>query len=151
EEQTRGLNAELPIARVPDWPEKDRLEKEKELAGFYLSGHPLERFTADFCAFSEAPAEQLAAFRKGAQIEWVGRIKRIVSRMDKNGRQFAFLECEDMTGPMECTLFSQAFEDSREFIREGEVIWVKGRIDVWKDQKKIIVERAEPIGLIREE
>jgi DNA polymerase-3 subunit alpha len=150
EEQTQDLNAEIPIPRVPDWPDKQRLETEKELAGFYLSGHPLERYAADFEAFSSAPAEKLAGYRKGAIVEWVGFIKRIVPRADKNGRQFAFLECEDMTGPMECTFFADAYEKNRMIIREGEVIWVKGRIDMWKDQTKILVNEALAIDAVRE-
>jgi DNA polymerase-3 subunit alpha len=87
--------------------------------------------------------------RKGNDIEWAGLIKRMVPRTDKNGRMFAFAECEDMSGGVELTFFSDAFAKCREFLKEGEVIWVRGRIDVWKDNKKILVNDAKPIEAIR--
>src|SRR5262249_30241545 len=43
-----------------------------------------------------------------------------------------------------------AFQQFREIIKEGEIIWVKGRIDVWKDQTKILVNDAMSIHLLRE-
>ena len=144
-----SMIAEVPIPRTPDWTDKQRFDIEKELAGFYLSGHPLERFTADFAAFSTCPANEIQAMRKGDDIEWAGLIKRMVPRTDKNGRMFAFAECEDMSGGVELTFFSDAFAKCREFLKEGEVIWVRGRIDVWKDNKKILVNDAKTIDAIR--
>ncbi len=151
EEHTAGLRAELPIPRLPDWGDKERLETEKELVGFYLTGHPLERFAPDFAAFSTASAREILAMKPGDDVEWVGLIKRIVTRMDKNGRQMAFVECEDMTGPMECTFFADAFDACREAIREGEVIWVRGKVDSWRDNIKIRVHAGKPIDQLRAE
>ncbi|MCL5270351.1 MAG: DNA polymerase III subunit alpha [bacterium] len=151
EDQAAGLRAEIPIPRLPDWSDKQRLDTEKELAGFYLSGHPLERFEPDFAAFSTATAAQAADLRKGEEIEWVGLITRLVPRVDKNGRMFAFVECEDMTGTIECTLFSDVFARCREVLREGEVIWVRGRIDHYRDTNKILVNEAKAIDVVRAE
>jgi DNA polymerase-3 subunit alpha len=146
-----SMIAEVPIPRQPDWTDKQRFDIEKELAGFYLSGHPLERFVADFAAFSTCPASEIQQMRKGNDIEWVGLIKRMVPRTDKNGRMFAFVECEDMSDPMELTFFSDAFEKHRGILKEGEVIWVRGRIDEWKDNKKILVNDAKTIDAVRAE
>jgi DNA polymerase-3 subunit alpha len=150
-EDAGGLRAEIPIPRLRDWTDKLRLETERELVGFYLSGHPLDRFEPDFAAFSTATAAQATTMHKGEDIEWVGLVKRLVPRADKNGRMFAFAECEDKTGPIELTFFADAFAASREFLREGEVIWVKGRIDNWRDANKIRVAKAASIDAVREE
>ena len=151
EEQTASLGAEVPIPKRPDWDEKAKLDTEKELAGFFLSGHPLDRFKPDFSAFSTHTAAQITHLRKGDQVEWVGLVKRLVPRMDKNGSQFCFAECEDITGPMEVTVFSRTFADCRAVLREGEVIWVKGRIDIWRDAKKIIADEVKCIDDAREQ
>ena len=151
EEGADNMIANVPIPRQPDWTDKQRFDIEKELAGFYLSGHPLERFAPDFAAFSTCPAAEIQKMRKGDDIDWVGLIKRMVPRTDKNGRMFAFAECEDMSGPIELTFFSDAFAKSREFLKEGEVIWVRGRVDMWKDTKKILVNEAKSIDAVRAE
>jgi DNA polymerase-3 subunit alpha len=151
EEDTADLNAEIKIPRLKDWDDRERLEIEKELAGFYLSGHPLERYEPDFAAFSTATAAQVARLRKGENVEWVGLIKRLVPRTDKNGNSFAFVECEDMTGPLELTFFAEAFKKSREMLKEGRVVWVRGRVDVWKDTHKILVDAGAAIDQVRAE
>ena len=149
EEDTAGLQAEIPIPRLPNWSDKQRLDTEKELAGFYLSGHPLERFEPDFEAFSTVTAAEAARMPKGENAEWVGLVKRLVPRTDRNGRMFAFAECEDRTGSLECTFFADAFAKARPFLREGSVIWVSGRIDIWKDTRKVLVNDAKPIDQVR--
>jgi DNA polymerase-3 subunit alpha len=142
---------EIPIARLRDWDEQTRLETERELVGFYLSGHPLDRYEADFTAFSTCSAVDATGLPKGEPIEWVGLIKRLVPRTDRNGKMFAFVECEDRSGPLELTFFADAFAASREALKEGEVIWVKGRIDFWRDAAKIRVDQAKAIDKVRAE
>ncbi len=151
ETQSAGLLTEISIHRLKDWSDKERLDTEMELAGFYLSGHPLQRFDPDFEAFSTCSAAAAAKMKKGEDIEWVGLIKRLVPRTDKNGRMFAFAECEDPSGPLECTFFSDSFAKCREILKEGEVIWVRGRIDVWKENNKILVNEAKAIDAVRED
>jgi DNA polymerase III alpha subunit len=72
-----------------------------------------------------------------------------VPRTDKNGRMFAFVECEDGSGPLECTFFADAFAQYREFLKEGEIVWVRGRVDSWRDTHKILVNEARNIDEIR--
>ncbi len=151
EEQTGGLNAEVEIPRLPDWSDKERLETERELVGYYLSGHPLERFGADFAAFSSANAAEIMTLRKDDNVEWVGLIKQMTSRIDRNGRMFAFVECEDLTGSVECAFFADAFETHRPLLREGEVIFVRGRINNFRDKNNIVVFEARSIDSLRED
>ncbi len=149
EDQAADLNAEVPVARLPDWGDEQRLETERELVGFYLTGHPLECYEADFVAFSTACAADLVSRRDKEEVQWVGLIKRIVPRTDRNGRMMCFAECEDMTGPLECTFFGWVYETCSEIVREGGVIWVRGRLDSWRDTKKIIVGQAKSIDEVR--
>jgi DNA polymerase-3 subunit alpha len=148
-EQSAGLFQDEKIPVLPDWSDKERLETEKELVGFYLSGHPLERYKPDFAAFSTAPAVELLQLQDRRPVKWVGLIKRIVPRTDKNGKMFCFAECEDMSGAIEATFFADAFARSRECLKAGEVIWIRGRMDSWKGNKKVRVDEARPIDAVR--
>jgi DNA polymerase-3 subunit alpha len=134
---------------VADWSEKERLETERELVGYYLSGHPLERFEPDFEAFSTASAAEAARMEKGQAVRWVGLVKRLVPRVDRQGRMFAFAECEDRTGSIECTFFADTFMRCREVLREGEVIFVRGRIGCWRDKNNIVADEALDIDRLR--
>ncbi len=151
EDAAGGLNAETPVPRLPDWSDKERLETEKELVGYYLSGHPLERFQADFEAFSTVPASEVMTMEKGIEVEWVGLIKGINARTDRRGQMYAFVSCEDLSGNLELTFFSEAFLKYRELIREGEVIAVRGKINSWNDKINVVVYEARSIDALREE
>lgn len=150
EDQAGGLKKEMEIKRLTDWPEKQRLETEKELVGFYMTGHPLQRFEPDFKSLSSATAVEIQKMAKRDPVSWCGLIKRLVPRTDKNGRMFAFAECEDSTGAMELTFFSDAFDECRPILVEGEVIHVEGRVDEWRDTKKILVNKGMRIDEARE-
>ncbi len=148
-EDSAGLFEDEKIPLLPDWSDKERLETEKELVGFYLSGHPLERYTPDFAAFSTAPTSELLKMGEGEPIQWVGLIKRIVNRTDRRGKMFCYAECEDMSGGIEVTFFAEAFARSRESLKTGEVVWIRGKMDVWKGNKKVRADEARLIDRVR--
>ena len=148
-EEWGGLFEDEKIPLLPDWSDKERLETEKDLVGFYLSGHPLERYNPDFVAFSTASAAELLKLEEGEPIQWVGLIKRIVNRTDRNGKMFCYAECEDMSGAIEATFFAEAFARSRESLKTGEVVWIRGKMDIWKGNKKVRADEARLIDRVR--
>ncbi|MCE5229852.1 DNA polymerase III subunit alpha [bacterium] len=151
EDDAADLNAETPVPRLPDWSDKERLETEKELVGYYLSGHPLDRFQADFDAFSGVSSADIMTLPKDEPVEWVGLIKAINARTDRKGQMFAFVTCEDRAGNLELAVFAEAFMKYRELIREGEMIFARGKVNLWNDKRSVVVFEVQSIDKLRED
>lgn len=97
------------IPHAPEWPNAERLKKERELVGMYLSAHPLDPYfmelnygtTCTIQGIDEIPAEAGTSFTFG------GMVTDYQTRLSRNGNQFAILKLEDYTGSHELRLFGK--------------------------------------------
>jgi DNA polymerase-3 subunit alpha len=110
---------------------------EKSALGFYLSSHPLEEFRLEMETLKCRPLDSLAANRGDATPSGVpmpdtilvaGVITARRFKSDKNGRDYAILQLEDLTGTIEVMVFSNVLENSRKLIRTDELVIVIGKI-----------------------
>ena len=137
------------VPKIPQWNNKEALENEKELIGCYMSGHPLENHRADGNSFANCDAIGLEDMPDEQEVVFMGIINRIIKRVDRNNREFAFVEMEDFTGAVEITFFSDAYEKSRRFLQPDAVLLVFGGVNEFNGAKKIRAERAEPAEQVR--
>ncbi len=150
EEDQAGLRGAARIEFVEDWPEGEKLEYEKALAGYYLSGHPLKRYKADYELFATTTSSRLKQMRKDEQVAWMGLIRSATIRMQKtDGRPFAIVTCEDAEGTLEATFFADAFAQYREVLRDGAVVWISGSVNHWNDRVTIRAKEAMSADEIR--
>jgi DNA polymerase-3 subunit alpha len=88
---------------VPEWPDRQRLAYEREAIGYYISGHPLDRFAGRLERFELTPIGDMASLNEGESIRIAGIV---LDRNDKvgkaSGNRFAYLTIEDATGQVEC-------------------------------------------------
>ena len=151
-DEMTALNGDVRIDFVADWSEFDRLEIEKSLAGYYLSGHPLERFRPDYEAFKLARSSQIKRMANGDPVEWLGLIRSVNVRPQKSdGRSFALVSAEDIEGSVELTVFADAFEKCRELVKEGTIVFVKGTVNVWNDRISVRVGEIKSTDALRRE
>ncbi|MCH8332724.1 DNA polymerase III subunit alpha [Candidatus Sumerlaeota bacterium] len=149
-EEMTSLNREIRIEAVADYSEQERLEIEKSLTGYYLSGHPMRRYRADVEAFSSFGASEVDTLEKDSRVDWLGLIRTIRVRTQKSdGRPFAILTCEDMEGSLELTLFADAYAKHRALIEQGAVIWITGSVNVWNDKISLRVRNVKTLGEVR--
>lgn len=136
-----ALTGEPPMPDVPDWDERFMLSLEKETLGFYVSGHPLDRFrfimesygTTDSSAIREVPANTPVRIGGTVQASKVIRTKR--------GDQMAFVNLEDMQGTVEVTVFSSVFEKVAGILFEDSPIMVEGIVQGDENGVKILAEK----------
>lgn len=147
-----GLDAEATMKFVDDWTENERLEVEKELTGYYLSGHPLLRFAPDVAAFANVRSIDIKKMKDGVRVTWLGLVRTMTIRTQKSdGRPFALLQCEDMDGSLDLTIFADGFAKYRERIREGAVLWFEGSVNHWKDKISVRVQSIGTTDAVRRE
>ena len=132
--------------------ESERLTKEKEILGFYISGHPLEPYRAECELFATHTVSRLGAWSPDAmQLACVvTAIKRQVSK--KSGAEFARLTVEDFSGSSEVLVFPEAWAAIGERVRADVPVLLKGSYssrDQAADNPTFIVESVRPLAELR--
>jgi DNA polymerase-3 subunit alpha len=141
---------------VPEWSEKERLAFEREAVGFYLSGHPLDRYTDDAKKLGAIPTVELLNQRHNSEAQIVGIVAGMRERLLKSGDgRWAVVTLEDTFGQAEVLAFSKVFEESEMALKSGEPLMIKGRVlidDIDDDGQQLTPKmRAAEVGLLAEE
>lgn len=135
------------------WTNMEKLKREREHIGFYLSSHPLNKYKDDIRLFSShtlAPADW-AEVEDRAQVKVAGIITTVKQVRDKKGRPFAFITMEDKGGSIEVITFSDAFDRCMNLIQPDTIVMVDGHVDMRDGTPKIIARNLERIENLREQ
>jgi DNA polymerase-3 subunit alpha len=132
--------------------QSERLTREKEILGFYISGHPLEPFRAECELFATHSVSQLGVWQEGRMAlgAVVTAIKRQVSR--KSGAEFARLTVEDFSGSSELLVFPEAWAALADRVRPDVPLLIKGgysRRDQGADNPAFVVESVQRFEELR--
>jgi len=135
--------------RLNEIAKRELLKKEKELLGFYASGHPLEGYEkamARLTPLRDLTGENASSF-DGRNIYAGGLITSLEHRLTKKAETMAILTLEDFTGRMQVLVFPQAYNRARGILAEDAVVEIFGRFSIDEREAKII---ASEIGEIKE-
>jgi len=139
-----------------EWPDREKLEKEHEVAGFYISSHPLETYKKQCTWFGVETFED--AFNKARALsrEYITKNCALLkSRKDivtKKGDRMAFLQCEDMSGSAEIIVFPKTFAKCEKWLGSHHVFIIKGAVDTTNEaQCKIKAQDIVPVELVLNE
>ena len=118
---------------VKDWSEEEKLEREKQILGFYITGHPLEKHQDIIDSFTSTDISSMNKEKKMKKVYFVGTITGIKKIKTRNKKTMIILTFEDMEGQIEGILFSGVRLKAQ--IKENEVVWVRGVIEKDNDPK----------------
>ena len=141
-------NEHLPLPelkKVEDWTKSEKLQREYESIGFYLSSHPLEEYMGMFGSkniqkFSELKAD-LSSGPKLAKIS--GSVLNKQERMSNRGNKFAFVQLSDPSGIFEVTVFSEILEKYRDKLIPGQSLLLTCEASLEDNQPKILLRKVE--------
>jgi DNA polymerase III subunit alpha len=133
---------------IPAWTEAERLAKEKEVLGFFISGHPLERFRQEVELFGSRTTATLGAWgeQQVSVAAVVTAVKRQISK--KTGKEYARLVLEDFHGTAEAIVFPEAWAKLNQIIHPDSALLLTGGYsdrDRGEDQAPFIIETARPL------
>ncbi|MDR1663024.1 MAG: DNA polymerase III subunit alpha [Endomicrobium sp.] len=123
------------------------LEYEKEVLGFYLSGHPLALMEGEIIAYSNYRLDKLPEPKENVDLKiikiirvvgMIVSIKKFISKAKKE--QYARIKIEDLYGSIDAVLFPKVFERFEAYLTQNNIIVVKGRLMSAHGQSEIIVE-----------
>ncbi len=137
-----ATTATLEREQVEEWSKDDRLAHEKELLGFYVTGHPLDKFRGviDSARYQRLGLiDELEIDNPRERFSFAGMIRTVTAKMTKAGKPFGILEVEDFTGSAEVMLWGEQFMPARDagLLEAGKIIKMKCavRIDD-RDQRR---------------
>jgi DNA polymerase-3 subunit alpha len=142
-----GAEPALDLRRVKAWTPMQRLEKEFDAVGFYLSGHPLDQYES---VMESMGVETLAAFTAGVENGRTGgRLAAIVvsarERKSAKGNKFAFAMFSDTTGQFEAVIFSDTLNQARDLLESGTPVVVGVEAELDGESIKMRVQSIESL------
>jgi DNA polymerase III subunit alpha len=143
------------FTEFPPVSRAERLNLEKQLIGFYFSGHPLDEYKEIWQDVVTVNLGQIDTYKMGNCV-LVGIIKNIKQINTQKGGKMAFATLEDYNGEIEVTFFSGPWERCQNIIKDDSVVILKGKIDYQKDKDKYsfladgVISRQEVTSVVKE-
>ena len=127
---------------VPPWSDHEKLSYEKELLGFYVSGHPLDAYAELFASKNYHPIASLGDLEDRSQFKIAGVIVQSEKKFTrKDGKPFAVIWLEDRTGSLEIVVWNDVFVTVSELLETGRVVELRGTIDTRGDSLRATAQK----------
>lgn len=134
---------------VPDLPQPEKLRKEKELLGFYVSDHPLKSIQQIARYLAPINLTQFAQQKEGMMFCAVVMLNGVKKVMTKKGEPMAILQIEDLTAQSEAVVFPKYYEHIGSLLQVDTRLIIWGKIEQKDDKRQFIVEDAEQVETVQ--
>jgi DNA polymerase-3 subunit alpha len=112
-----------PLPEVPEWTIQELLAREKQVLGFYMSGHPLTRHREMLSGLGVWESTAVAALPGGSAVRVGGVVTSVKQHKTRNGKRMAFATLEDFGGSVELVVFADVYASCRKILRpEGMLV-----------------------------
>lgn len=135
---------------LPDMDPKEKIEWERKLLGFYVSGHPLDSYKEQLKACT--PLYHLTAEGNqydGRMVTIGGTISRIKGTMTKKGQPMGYVTIEDYDGEVETVVFPSVWETVRPILAEDAAAAIRGRVQANERDVRVLAEEIIPLDKLR--
>jgi DNA polymerase III subunit alpha len=122
------------------WSELEKLRNEKEVIGFYVSGHPLDSFRFELKCFCNTTVSALSDLGrlKGKELSFAGIVTEANHRTTRAGKPFGVMIVEDYTGSYEIALFSDDYLKFKNYLTREYFLYIKARVQPrFHDQEQL--------------
>ncbi len=133
---------------IDEWDEKEKLRREKEALGFYITGHPLARFVNEIERFATCSIQELPLQQDSSQVKIAGVVEELKIKRTKRGDKMAVLSLEDLTGSTEVILFPDTFNKASPLLKGDEPLFITGSAEIGDNSAKIIAQEIVTLSSI---
>ncbi|MDP3143421.1 MAG: DNA polymerase III subunit alpha [Candidatus Omnitrophota bacterium] len=145
-EHFNGLDKIDEIPQIKEWPQPQILAFEKELLGFYITGHPLAHYETKIRKLSAFSTKDLLSCHDNEEVRIIGLIAKVKhTNTRKTNERMAIMKLEDLEGEVEILVFPQTFQKVSNCIKVNSVVMVRGRLNKREDLPKVIANDVCPI------
>ena len=128
----------------PQWSEREKMSFEKELLGFYVTGHPLDAYAPLFASGKYQAISSLGELADRATFTIAGAIAQVDRKFTKKeGKPFAVVILEDLTGTLEVVLWNETYVPVADKLEPGTVIAIRGTLDKRDDTVRATAQKVK--------
>jgi DNA polymerase III subunit alpha len=139
-----------PLPQVPDWTSREKLMGEKEVLGFYVTGHPLDHYEDKIRELATHDTGSLEGLEKGVAVSLCGVLTGIQRKRNKDQKPWAAMQIEDRTGSVDGMVFAASYERLEPLIVEDQAMLVRGLVLPEENAPpKISVQEIIPLEVAR--
>ena len=149
-----GSTAPITLPKLPDideWDSNELLALEKETLGFYITGHPLEKYQEIMSKFASVNSITVQETRDKQMLRMGGTIRPTKVLHTKKGDLMAFTVLEDVQGSVEVVVFPELYAKSSQIIAEEAAVIVQGEVQRKENNVKLLAESIIPMERAEEE
>lgn len=147
----------LDIPDIQEYHEQELLQNEKDLLGFYVTGHPLGEYADIIKTYSThsvidvTNSEPATALPHDTGVKIGGIITSLQRRQSKKGNEFAIMQLEDLEGTCECMVFGDTYKECKDLLMENAPVYIEALIDAKEEgnERKLIAKDILPINLVQ--
>ena len=136
--------------KLSEWPVNQKLSFEREALGFYISGHPLEKFMQDLKRLGTVVTPDLKAKSKGAEVRVGGVVTALKLKNTKKGDRYATFVLEDWLGTIEAIVWPDVYRQIATQIAADDPVLVAGKVDQSEERCTLIVDKMESLIALRD-
>ncbi|MFK7775903.1 MAG: DNA polymerase III subunit alpha [Saprospiraceae bacterium] len=143
------LSPEPKVPQAREWSLIEKLTKEKEVTGIYISGHPLDDYKLEIENYTTCTLDDLEN-HKGGNINVAGVVIAANNRIDKKGNGYGFFTVQDYNGSMELALWRDDYNDYAARMKPGEVVFIKGKYEFnnYREEYQFKVQEIQQLAAI---
>jgi len=145
-----NTNSDHPMDAAEPWVESLKLKHEKETLGFYITGHPLRKYSEEASAYGNATTGTLSEKPSGYDVSIAGIVSAIRVTRTKKGDAMAIVQLEDWEGLVEVLVFPDAYSKVQRLLEADAAVIVKGKLDNDEASMKILASDIFPMERARE-
>jgi DNA polymerase-3 subunit alpha len=121
-----AAHPEPPLPKAGEWTQRETLQGEKELLGFYVSGHPLDSYADKIAELATHSSAALEGLEKGNEVSLCGMLTGIQRRRNREGKPWASMAIEDREGAIEAMVFTTSYESLGPMLVEDQAVFIRG-------------------------
>ena len=138
-------------AKAPTWTPWTTAEKlafEKELLGFYVTGHPLNPYRSVLTGGKYTQIAELGTLEDRANFHAAGSLADVAKKYTKkDGKPFAIIVLEDLSGSVEAMVWNEVFTKSAKLLEPGQLVAISGKVDRRNEELRIVVNEVSPLRI----
>ena len=141
-------SAPMPGSRdsIPEWAPKERLKAEKEVLGFYVTAHPLDKYEREIRRLTELGTADLSGAPDGSMVVLAGVIQSVKLKNNKSGKRYATFTLEDRHGVVEVIAWPESYQKFEAVIQGDEPVLARGKLDVGEERAQVILDDLKPLN-----
>src|SRR5579863_7435952 len=124
------------------WSEEERLASEYAMLGFYVSGHPLEKYNSRLTEWGVLRLEEVEGQRNGKEISVAALIVGVRPMRSKKGARWGIFTLQDMTGVQELLAFPESFAKHEQILKPGTPLLLKVRVQIEEAGTRLSLQEA---------